>query len=127
MWARFLYGIDYNLSSNYDIVLNMANLNLDAMVGMIANVVRRPEFRLDAGALKAIRDAHLKALVMAYLTRSPQTRELELSVECDSDRGFVEVTGIETSMSPVIRPKDIEDALAGLDKVSKLQIHSEPG
>lgn len=122
MWARFLYGVDYNLCTNYDMVLNRANLNLDAMVGMIANVVRRPEFRLDAGALKVIRDAHLKALVMAYLVRSPRTRELEFSVECDSDSGYVVVAGSPGPEGTDVGREDIEDALAALDKMSNLEI-----
>jgi cytidylate kinase len=122
MWARFLYGVDYNLCTNYDMVLNRANLNLDAMVGMIANVVQRPEFRLDAGALKVVRDAHLKALVMAHLVRSPRTRELEFTVECDSDKGKVIVSGASEQGASDARRKDIEDSLTSLDAVSDLEI-----
>lgn len=121
-WAKFLYGENFDDPTYYDIILNMSNLNLDAMVEIIARVTRRPEFRLDAGAMKSIRDAHLKALILAYLVRFARTRDMDLSIECDSESGHVKVRRNAPTPSSGDWQKDIEDALSGLEQIFSLEI-----
>ncbi len=121
-WAKFLLGDDFDEPTTYDMILNMSNLNLDAMSELIAIVVRRPEFRLHGGIMKQIRDANLAAVVDAYLVRSPETRDMDLSVEADSGTGHVKV--IRKSISPSAGDwrKYIKDALTGTENIKTLEV-----
>jgi hypothetical protein len=121
-WAKFLYGENFDDPTHYDLILNMSHLNLDAMAQVIAYVVQRPEFRIDAGAMKAIRDAHLKALVMAYLVRSEDTRDMELTADCDSTKGLVKIHADSSAVSVSEWEKKIEAALSNLKLINKLEI-----
>lgn len=99
-WAKFLYGENFDDPIYYDMILNMSNLNLDAMVHLIAQVVIRPEFRLDGGTVKKIRDVHLRALAKALLVRNADTRDMDFFIDTDSALGKVIVKRRENS--PVI-------------------------
>jgi cytidylate kinase len=121
-WARFLHGIDYNEATNYDMVLSMSNLNLDAMVDLIALVIRRPEFRLNAGVMKIIADAHFRARIMAYLIRSPKTRELDLALECDAEGRWIKIVRSGAGSGGSDWRDDIGAALSEIDNISSLEI-----
>ncbi len=121
-WAKFLHGEDFDEPTTYDMILNMSNLNLDAMTELVALVVRRPEFRMHGGIMKEIHTAHLKALVEAYLVRSPVTREMDLSVRCDSASGHVKIIRNAPTPSTGDWQKDIKEAVSGIDKISTLEI-----
>lgn len=120
-WAKFCFGENYDDPTFYDMILNMSNLNLDAMVQVVVQVVRRPEFQLNAQTKRAIRDAHLKAVVRAYLVRSPSTRELELIVDADSKTGSVSIKRAAPAPGADWRD-EIEKTLANLDLVKHLEI-----
>lgn len=121
-WARFLHGIDYDEATNYDMVLSMSNLNLDAMVGAIALVIRRPEFRLNAGVSKIVADAHFRAQIMAYLTRSPKARVMELALECDAESRWIKIVKSDTQLGGPDWRDDIGSALSEIDNISSLEI-----
>jgi hypothetical protein len=121
-WAKFLYGPEFDEPTSYDMTLNMCNLNLDAMVELVALVIRRPEFRIDGGAMKKLRDAHLKAFVIAHLVRSQDTREMEMSVDCDSDTGWVKVRRISMAPAKSEWKELIEKSLQGLSNISTIEI-----
>jgi len=120
-WVKFLHGADFDDPTNYDLTLNMANLNLDAITVLIGLVVRRPEFRLDSSALKIIRDVHLKSVAAAYLIHSPQTRNMSFSIDCDSDNGHVKVTRIDPA-SDSDWQKTVKEVLSKVDLISTLKI-----
>jgi len=121
-WYKFLHGSDYDEMTNYDITLNMEKLNLDAMAEMIVHLVRKPEFRIDAGAMKIIHDAHMKAKIRAYLVRHPITREMDLSISCDCSSGIVKMKS--NAPMPVSNDwmKHIEDALSEFDMIRKIEL-----
>ncbi len=121
-WAKFLHGDEFDEPTTYDMILNMSNLNLDAMTELITLVIRRPEFRLHGGVMKEIRDAHLIALVKAYLVRSPVTREMDLSVQCDSASGHVKIIRLAPTPSAGDWQKEIKEAVSGIEKMSTLEV-----
>lgn len=121
-WYKFLHGSEYDEMTNYDIVLNMEKLNLDAMAEMIGLLVRRPEFRIDSGAMKLIHDAHMKAKIRAYLIRSPKTRDMDMTLSCDCETGTVKFkSNVPAGMSRDWQ-KDIKEALSEIDNIKNIEI-----
>jgi len=121
-WAKFMYGTDFDEPTSYDMTLNMSNLNLDAMTEVVVQVVRRPEFRLDGGAMSRIKEAHLKARVVAHLIRSAATREMELRVECDAESGHVIIRRLAPTPVKGDWKKAIKEALADEKIISMLEV-----
>lgn len=121
-WYKFLHGAEYDEMTNYDVVLNMEKLNLDAMVEMIGLLVRKPEFRIDAGAMKLIHDAHMKAKIRAYLVRSPKTRDMDMTLTCDCESGTVRVKFNAPGRMAGEWQKNIKEALAELDIIKNIEI-----
>lgn len=120
-WARFCFGENFDDPTFYDMILNMSNLNLDAMVQIVAQVVRRPEFQFNANIKKTIKDAHLRAVIKAYLVKSSATREMDLSIEADSESGQVNIK--QKSPTPGADwQKKVEEALADLDMITTLDV-----
>ncbi len=121
-WGRFLYGVDFNNPANFDLVLNMDKMSIETMADIVAHAAERPEFKLDESSLKAIKDVHLKAHVLAHLARSPRTRGMDLSVECDAQKGYVKVRGIAPVVGAEVWEKDIKEVLAGLEGIKTLEV-----
>lgn len=124
-WARFLYGVDFNNPANFDLILNMDKMSIETMADIVAHAAERPEFKLDEPSVKAIKDAHLKALVLAYLARSTRTRGMDLSVECDTEKGHVKIRGIAPALGTSIWEKDIKEVLSGVEGISSFDVASQ--
>jgi hypothetical protein len=121
-WAKFICGPDFDQQAKYDMILSMANLNLDSMVEIVALVTRKAEFRIHGGVMKDIKNAQQKALVLAYLVRSSATRDIDFSVECDSEKGLVKIKCDSPPSDTGDWQKDVKKALAGLENISTLEI-----
>jgi len=121
-WAKFMYGPEFDEPTSYDMILNMSFLNLDAMAEVISILVRRPEFRIDGGAIKKIRDAHLRSRVLANLVKSPETRGMEVEVHCSSETGEVRIRRLTPTALISDWKEAIERALAGEELVKSLHI-----
>lgn len=120
-WAKFCFGENYDDPTHYDMMLNMSRLNLDAMVHLIASVVQRPEFRVDAGTMKVIRNVHLQSLIGAYLVRSPRTRELKLDYDCNAETGHVKIR--RTAPTPAENwQQDVKNALQEIETIKSIEI-----
>ncbi|HWR84022.1 MAG TPA: cytidylate kinase-like family protein [Candidatus Deferrimicrobium sp.] len=121
-WARFLYGVDFNDPANFDLILNMDKMSVDTMAAIVARAADQPEFTIDDAVLQSIKHAHLKATALAYLARSPRTRSMDLSLECDADRGHVKVRGLAPVAGSAQWEKDIRDVLAEVKEITSLDI-----
>ena len=121
-WARFLYSVDFNNPANFDLVLNMDKMSIDTMADIVAHAAQRPEFTLDDSSLKTIKDVHLKAQVLAQIVRSPRTRGMDLSVECDSVSGHVKVRGIAPVVGASVWEKDIKEVLSGVQGIKTMDV-----
>ena len=124
-WARFLYGTDFNNPANFDLVLNMDKMSIETMADIVVRTTERPEFKVDELSLKVIKDAHLRAVVLAHLVRSPRTRGMDLSVECDTEKGHVKIQGIAPALGTDVWEKDIKEVLSSVEGISKLEVVSK--
>jgi len=91
-WGMYLYGIDTNDPSLYDVVLHIDNLGVDDAVEILAEIAKQPCFQTTPESQKIIDDYHIAAKAQETLfDRFPSAR-----VNCKN--GVVFVT-IETFLS----------------------------
>jgi cytidylate kinase len=121
-WTRFLYDVDFNDPLHYDIILNRDKLTLDSMAAIISCAINKPEYEMDPQTVKVIRDVHLKSIVMATFAYSPRTRGMDLAVQCDSDRGYVRVSGIAPILGMGTWEGDIKKIALDIEGVSSVDV-----
>ena len=91
-WSMYLYGVDTNDPSLYDIVLHIDNLKVDDAVGILTDMAKLPSFQTTPESKKILDDYHLAAKAQEKLFDGFPSAE----VRCKN--GVVYVT-IETALS----------------------------
>ncbi|HTX53326.1 MAG TPA: cytidylate kinase family protein [Candidatus Baltobacteraceae bacterium] len=88
-WTRFLFGVDWEDPTLYDIVLNLSRLPVEAAADTVVGLTKQPEFQLDS--LQAIEDQALRHRVLAALALDYRTRGADLEVTAQD--GTVTIIG----------------------------------
>lgn len=116
-WARFLYGIDWTDASLYDLVVNLAHVDLDYACDIIASAIRRQKcFQFDDECRAAMRDLAVASRVRANLALHPPTSSLELEVTAKD--GAVRVKGKIVTVDQVHEIERIAQAVDGVAGVN---------
>ncbi len=88
-WIRFLFGVDWEAPSHYDLVLNLSRVPLEAATATIVSLAQQPEFQ--GPPLSALADQALRYRVLAALAIDHRTRGAVLEVTAHA--GTVTVAG----------------------------------
>jgi len=80
-WTKFVFGVDWQDPSLYDLVLNLGAISVDSACEALAALALRPEFAVDGPALDRLRDYALASRIRLALATSPLTRTWNLEVE----------------------------------------------
>jgi cytidylate kinase len=108
-WANFLYGVEWDDPSLYDMVLNLSHLSSAAACEVVATAAQLDQFKPTRQSLKAVEDIGLGSHVGAELERNTRTRGAELRVVADGD--------VITVMAPASSEGIRDDALAVAEQV----------
>ncbi len=100
-WTKFVYGLDWRDPKNYDLVINLKNIDIPTACAMIAAAVKLPAFETTEEVKKKLRDFALACRVKAALAANVQSRGIEF--EARSDDGRVEVFGEVASTGVLLR------------------------
>jgi cytidylate kinase len=90
-WTRFLFDVDWDDPSLYDVVLNLSRMNLVTACETVAQLTERAEFQPTAVSMKALRDLMLHSRVSAALATDFRTTGADLKVTAND--GIVTITG----------------------------------
>ncbi len=90
-WTKFLYGIDWNDPSLYDVVVNLRDTSLDTACSMISIMTSAPEYQLTDEIKKAIANLLLESQIKASLASDNVTRNYMLKIEAVD--GHIRVSG----------------------------------
>jgi len=117
-WTRFLYGVEWDDPSNYDVVLNLEFLGVAGACELVTRVTELEMFRKTDESQAAMEDLALASLVTAALARDSRTTHGEFRV--GAQRGAITVDGI-------VRQQEIADAVtvvaSAVDGVKTLTSH----
>ncbi len=90
-WTRFLFEVEWDDPSLYDLVLNLSRMSLETASEQLAHLTERAEFQPTAASVKAMQDLTLSSRVLAALGADYSTRDAELKVTATD--GIVTITG----------------------------------
>lgn len=83
MWAKALYGIDWNDPSLYDLVVNLQKISMPGAVETLAFMTTLNDFFIDEQAMKAIDDLSLSSRVRSALSKDPRTTNAKVSASAE--------------------------------------------
>lgn len=109
-WTRFLYGVEWDDPSLYDMVLNLSHLTATSACEIVARAAQLDQFKPTRQSLKAVVDMGLSSRVRADLARDPRTRGADLDVAADG--------GVVTILAPAQDEVLREDALRVASQVN---------
>jgi hypothetical protein len=89
-WTNFLYGVEWDDPSLYDMVLNLSHLGAGAACDIVAAAAHLERFKPTRQSLKDVVDIGLSSHVRAELARNARTRGVALEVAADD--GAVVIT-----------------------------------
>ena len=93
--ARYLYHLDWNEPSLYDVVLNTERLPVARAVAVLREMLADEQFASTDGSRQELRDRSLVARARAALLANPTTRSTRIAVT--AARGEVALTGLVMS------------------------------
>jgi cytidylate kinase len=114
-WTLFLYGVDWQDPSLYDVVLNLDGMSVDDAVATLAAMTRLPAFQPTAESRKAYEDLYLSSVVWAALTKDEHTKAANIRVGADD--GTVFITGAAPNKGAVNAIREVAERVEGVREV----------
>lgn len=90
-WVRAIHSAEVADPGLYDVVVNLDHLTVDAACGMVARMVRQPEYEITDEVRAKLEDHRAACRVKLALVEDPELRGLEL--DATVERGRVVITG----------------------------------
>ncbi|HTX52445.1 MAG TPA: cytidylate kinase family protein [Candidatus Baltobacteraceae bacterium] len=90
-WAHFLFGVDWQDPTLYDLVVNLSRVDLETAGAMVLRLAESPQYQPTPASRQALADFALFSRVTAILAMDFRTRDARLKVTVD--KGVVTITG----------------------------------
>ncbi len=118
-WTHYLYGVDWEDPTLYDLVVNLQYLRIEEACDVVANLVKQRCFQLDEECQAALNDLALASRIRANLALDPATEDLEVEVTASS--GKVRIKG---KLSSLDQSREVERIARALPGVMSLDLDS---
>lgn len=118
-WALFLYGVDIEHPSRYDMVLNLKNMSVDEAVELIIGTVNLPCYQPTEASIQEMNNLALKAEVCAAMFDFPTAR-----IAAADGQVKVTVKGLADQEASIT--DRINATLAVIDGIDQLTVRVEP-
>lgn len=109
------FGVTWGDPLIYDLVLNTERLSVETCVEQIKQLLQRPEFQETAEAKERLANIALEWRVRATLKSSPDTDEVNITIEADN--GTVRLAGIVLHQSERVAAEKITASVPGVSAV----------
>jgi len=117
---RYLYEVDLDDPSLYDIIVNTEKLRYEAAVDMVERAVRRPEMATTEDGRKLLCSRVLVSSVQVALASNPETRRYRITVEARD--GIVVLEGT----AALDRAVEVARTVPGVREVRTQQVEIPP-
>jgi hypothetical protein len=115
-WAHFLYGVDWQDPSLFDVVFNLEKMSVEGAVAAIVGLAESEDFKATPESLKAHDDLRLGSRVWTALIRDERTKGSALRVLAND--GHVTVTGSAAGSRALEAIPEVARGVAGVKEVS---------
>jgi len=117
---RYLYEVDISDPNLYELIVNVEKLPYDAVVEMLAGLVRRPEVATAEEGRRLVASRALASRVQVALATHPETRRYRITV--DAQGGVVTLEGT----AALDRAVEVARAVPGVKQVKTQQLEIPP-
>ncbi len=117
---RYLYELDLADPNLYELIVSTERLHHEAVVEMLAGLVRRPELATTEAGRKMVASRALASRVQVALAIHPETRRYRISVEADD--GVVTLEGT----AALDRAVEVARTVSGVRQVKTQQLEIPP-
>jgi cytidylate kinase len=111
-WTHYLYGVDWGDPGLYDIVLNLAYMDIGEACATVCALARQKRYQFTPSSQAAMNDLALASNVRAHLALDAATAHLEFEVE--SMEGVVEIRGRLSNPGEVEDVRYVASAVPGV-------------
>lgn len=120
-WTHYLYGVDWGDPSLYDLVVNLAAIDIPGACDLIAAAAALHGFAETAESRAAMENLVTASRVRATLALAPPTSDLEVAVVARG--GSVTIRG---RLSPGVQFTEVEAIVRGVDGVRDVRLEVAP-
>ncbi len=115
IWVKQLYNVDWELTENYDMVVNLAQMNVENVAVALCSFSQLPDFQETPASRRALEDKLLASRARLILAENEKTCDAQVKVK--STNGVVSVTyqPFQAQVSEYISP-----LLESLDGVKQI-------
>jgi cytidylate kinase len=114
-WTRFLYGREWGDPYQFDLVVNLARMEVAEACRAVVTLTEQASFRTGDETLRALRDVALRSRAEAALLGDRRTRLKKLTVEAAD--GIVTVRAIARSRKDLEAVREVLGAVEGVKDV----------
>jgi len=115
-WVRSMYGVSWEDASQYDVIVNVEQMNVANAAAALVGMAQLPDFQMTPASEKALEDLHLASRARVLLARDEHTYRAGFSVK--AHHGVLTVTYLPKDMEVA---DHIQRVLAGLEGVHDLR------
>lgn len=124
-WTRFLYHVDWNDPSLYDLIINLEQISLSSACDVVCHTVSLDEFKPTPDRQKIIEDLVLSTEVRAIIAANAASRNVsDAGIEINADNGIITIGGTVTSLQDADKIREIVRTVPGVNEIdSKMRVH----
>ena len=116
-WAQYLYGVDWEDASLYDIVINLEHMDIDDACDVVTAAAMSMQcFQFDVNCQDAMKDLALASRVKANIALNSKTSDIELDIV--SSNGEVSISGGSVSAAQFAEIKRIANEIPNVKKLN---------
>lgn len=79
-WIKQFYNVDWDISSLYDIVINLSHMNVENAATAVCAMAQLPEFQVTPAKTKSLKDLYLASRARLLLARDNKTSHINLKI-----------------------------------------------
>ena len=114
-WTKFLYHVDWNEPSLFDVVINIDRLDISNASEIVAHAVQYDRFKTTPETQKIMEDLALSTEVRAIITMSKGVADSGIKVEADG--GAITVSGMAGTSADADKIREIAMSVASVRSV----------
>ncbi|MFC1967862.1 cytidylate kinase family protein [Chloroflexota bacterium] len=120
-WTKFLYHVDWNDPSLYDLVINLHQISLSTACEVLCHTASLDEFKRTPESQKLMDDLVLSTEVRAIIAANKSTADV--GVEIKADNGIVTIGGTVASLNEADKVREIVRTVPGVKEIdSKMRV-----
>lgn len=114
-WVKQFYNVDWDISSFYDVVINLSHLNVDNAATAVCSLTQLPEFQVTPANTKSLQNLYLASTARLLLATDKNTSHMNIKVR--SSDGVIYVTYLPQQIKDA---KLISEALKQLEEAKEI-------